>query len=111
MANRDSWNILPLPTQRARLNIKRTFTEQEYTRLAHGFIPEVMEHKWFIYMENDVLYFHRSWTGFCIYEVHFNKQRTINTVLVNRDDRQYRGIDNERDKRILNILIDDLLLG
>ena len=36
-----------------------------------------MEDKWFIFMENGILYFHRSWTGVCIYQVHFDEQRRI----------------------------------
>jgi hypothetical protein len=48
IADRISWKALPLPAQRAKLDIKRTFTEQDYSRLAHGFIPKDMEDKWFI---------------------------------------------------------------
>ena len=29
------------------------------------------EDKWFIYWENDTLFFHRSWTGVCVYIVRF----------------------------------------
>ena len=31
-----------------------------------GHIPEMMEDKWFIYWQDDRLFFHRSWTGYCI---------------------------------------------
>jgi hypothetical protein len=110
-ANRSSWKTLPLPAQRAKLDIERVFTEQDYLRLKNGLIPRAMEDKWFIFMENDVLSFHRSWTGTCIYEVHFDKQRAITDVWVNRDGEQYKEADNEYDKRLLNFLIDNLLLG
>ena len=111
IANRSSWKILPLPAQRAKLDIGRTFTEQEYHRLKNGLIPRAMEDKWFIFMENDVLFIHRSWTGTCIYELHFDKQRAITDVWVNRDSEQYKETDNEYDKKLLNFLIDNLLLG
>lgn len=111
-ANRNSWKkVLPLPTQRAKLNIERTFSEQEYNRLSQGLIPKVMEDKWFVFMENNVLSFHRSWTGACIYEVHFDNQRTINEIWVSRDDEQYKEIDNEYDEKLLTFLIDNFLLG
>ena len=111
IANRSSWKkILPLPTQRAKLNIERTFSEQEYNRLSQGLIPEEMEDEWFIFMENDVLSFHRSWTGACIYEVHFDSKCTMNEVWVSRDGEQYKETDNEYDKRLLMFLIDNLLL-
>jgi len=32
-----------------------------------GLVPEEIEDKWFIYWEDDTLFFHRSWTGNCIY--------------------------------------------
>jgi hypothetical protein len=102
---------LPLPAQRAKLNIERKFAEQDYLRLKNGLIPEAMEDKWFIFMEDDVLSFHRSWTGMCIYEVHFDKHRAITEVWVNRDSQQYKETDNAYDERLLNFLIDNLLLG
>ena len=111
IADRNSSQNLPLPTQRAKLNIERTFSEQEYNRLSQGLIPSVMEHKWFIFMENEVLSFHRSWTGICIYEVHFDDKRVINEVWANRDNRQYRETDNEYDEKLLMFLIDNFLLG
>ena len=111
IAKQSSWQNLPLPAQRAKLDIERKFSEQEYNRLSQGLIPETMEDKWFISMENDVLSFRRSWTGVCIYEVHFDDKRTIHEVWVNRDSEQYKETDNEYDKRLLNFLIDNLLLG
>jgi len=60
-ATRQSWpNIKPLPEQRAPLSIERTFTEEEYDLFRHGLIPEVMEDKWFIFLEDDVLYFQKT---------------------------------------------------
>jgi hypothetical protein len=111
IADRSSWKTLPLPTQRAKLNIEREFTEEDYLRLKNGLIPEVMEDKWFIFMENNVLSFHRSWTGMCIYQAHFDNQYTITEVWVNRDSEQYKETDDEYDERLLNFLIDNLLLG
>jgi ADP-ribose pyrophosphatase YjhB (NUDIX family) len=34
-------------------------------------VAEDMDEKWFVYVENCVLHMHRSWTGFCIFRVHF----------------------------------------
>ena len=111
VAKRSSCTNLPLPTQRARLDIERTFSEQEYSRLSQGLIPGGMDDKWFIFMENDILSFHRSWTGVCVYVVHFDSKRTMNEVWVNRDSEQYRQTDNEYDEKLLMFLIDNFLLG
>ena len=51
-----------MPSSIGQLVFTRSFTAEEYTCLSRGLIPEVMEDKWFIFMEADRLYFHRSWT-------------------------------------------------
>ena len=113
IANRNSWKKIPLalPIQRAKLIVERTFTDKDYNRLAQGLIPSAMEDKWFIFMENGTLFFHRSWTGVCVYELHFDDRHCINEAWVNRDSEQYRETDIEYDGKLLFFLIDNLLLG
>ena len=111
IADRNSWEIKPLPPQRAKLGVKRSFTEDEYNNLAKGLVPEVMEDKWFIFMENETLYFHRSWTGVCVYQVHLDDQRRVVEAWANRDPQQYGISDDEYDGKLLCFLIDNLLLG
>ncbi|MGD8456353.1 MAG: hypothetical protein PVF83_08220 [Anaerolineales bacterium] len=110
-ANRNSWENQPLPPQRTILTVKRSFREEEYNTLAKGLIPKEMEDKWFIFMENKTLFFHRSWTGVCIYQVLFDDQRCIAEVWANRDPDQCGISDNEYDVKLLSFLIDNLLLG
>lgn len=106
IANRSSWNSSPLPAQREKLSIERTFSEEEYNCLSRGWIPEGMDDKWFIFMEKDILHFHRSWTGFCIYEVYFDDERAIRETWVNRDSEQYTQTNGKNDENLLMILID-----
>lgn len=42
-----------------------------YTQLSMGLIPGAMEDKWFLYLEDNKLYCHQSWTGYCAYIVEF----------------------------------------
>ena len=113
-ATRQSWpNVKPLPQQRTQLSLERAFTENEYELIRHGVIPEAMEDKWFIFLEDDVLYFHRSWTGFCLYQVRIKKdggQYRVVEALVNRDSNQYSATDDHYDANLLNFLIDNFLL-
>ena len=115
IATRESWsNVRPLPEQRALLSLQREFTKQEYELMRYGLIPEVMEDKWFIFLEDDVLYFHRSWTGNCIYQLTLKKDGArykVAEALVNRDASQYSGTDDGYDEKLLTFLIDCLLLG
>lgn len=91
----------------------RTFSSQEMKRIRRGLVPEQMEDKWFIYWKDDTLFFHRSWTGFCIYIVRFaaegNSCRMIEAD-VNRDPEQYKETSNERDAEMILYLVDVLLL-
>lgn len=114
-ATRQSWsNLQPLPVQHSILSLQREFTELEYERLCNGLIPERMEHKWFIFLEADVLYVHRSWTGYCIYQLSLTRENStyaIRSALVNRDPNQYTWVDDCYDEKLLMFLIDHLLLG
>jgi hypothetical protein len=113
-ATRESWNnVRPLPPQHASLSLKREFTPEEYEVICEGLIPEAMEDKWFIFVEDDVIYLHRSWTGSCIYQVRLTKNGenyAIAEALVNRNPDQYSATDEAYDADLLIFLIDNLLL-
>jgi hypothetical protein len=113
-ATRESWRNSPLPEERARLDMQREFSAQEVELLRSGLVPEQMEDRWFIFLEGDTLYFHRSWSGFCIYQLTLTpegERYRVGEALVNRDRSQYGGTDDGYDERLLAFLIDNLLLG
>ena len=60
------WETTPLPAKRTKIVLERRFSTEEIQCMRSGLIPAVMEDKWFIYWQDDTLFFHRSWTGFCI---------------------------------------------
>lgn len=77
-----------------------------------GVIPERMEDKWFIFWERNTLHFHRSWTGFCCFRAKFRQLKSgwkLVEIVANRNEEQYRGIDEE-DLIKVPFLIDLLLL-
>jgi hypothetical protein len=103
-----------MPEKRSRLALRREFTAGEYESIRHGLIPEQMEDKWFIFLEGDTLYFHRSWTGHCIFQVSLKREGekyAVSDALVNRNAGQYGVTDDGYDERLLTYLIDNLLLG
>ena len=113
-ATRQSWANAPMPEKRSRLALRREFTEGEYESLRRGLIPEQMEDRWFIFLEGETLYFHRSWTGYCIFQLTLTRageKYAAGDALVNRDAGQYGGTDDVYDGRLLTYLIDNLLLG
>ena len=112
-AQRNSWKTQSMPEKTARLPYSRVFSLEEYERISLGLIPQVMEDKWFIFMEENWLYLHRSWTGTCVYIVRLQQKedKYLSDALVNRDRKQYRETDINYDAAILNFLVENLLLG
>ena len=92
--------LLPMPELKVQLPLDKTFSPEDYQRLQRGFIPKQMESKWYIFLEGDWLYFHRSWTGYCIFQVRLEQKGKSYQVVetwLNRDpEQQYRsGLSEE----------------
>jgi hypothetical protein len=114
-ATRQSWNKLhPLPEKRALLSLQRTFSPEEFVQMRRGYVPERMEDKWFIFCEENTLFLHRSWTGYCIFQLRLEREGAeyvVSELLVNHDDNQYSGTNPHYDVKLLSFLIDSLLLN
>jgi hypoxanthine phosphoribosyltransferase len=100
-----NWRTLEMPEQRDAFILRRTFTPEQMSTLRRGHVPWQMEDKWFWYMEGSTLWTHRSWTGYCIYQIDF-KDDDHHIVTVNRDPEQYECISIEEDIMSLNKLLD-----
>ena len=112
-ATRSDWKTLDLPEQRATIELDLRFTPDEFEQIKRGVIPEEMEDKWFVYWGDDSLFFHRSWTGFCVHIVRFvldDDGATAVEADLNRDSEQYKNTDDRYDARMIPYLIDVVLL-
>ena len=111
-AKKTDWKTEPMPKEHIVLSFLHQFSVKEYEKLQQGFVPDQMEDKWFIYFEDNKLYCHRSWIGFCIYIVEFEvgeKSSQIVKVIVNRDKNQYSERDDKWDLETVVYLINLLL--
>jgi hypothetical protein len=73
-----------------------------------GIFAGSMDQKWNIFVWNDILYFARSWTDFCIYKVSVKRQEQtviLSEFQVNRDDSQYKSKDLAYDTDLLKKLL------
>ena len=70
-ATKDSWKNQKMPDNKVSFKIDKEYTKKEMKKIKLGFVPGKMEDKWFIYFEDNTSYCHRSWTGYCVYEVKF----------------------------------------
>jgi hypothetical protein len=113
-ATAESWRNRPLPSQYKELLLSGTYSRAEYVRLSMGYIPQGPDDKWFIYLEDEWLYFHRAGTGTCIFQLQIlanGGQYQAVKALVNRDKQQYRNEEDEYDVQLISFLVDRLLLG
>jgi hypothetical protein len=106
--------LFPMPAQQTTITLDRLFSNEEAALLKLGFAPREMQDKWFIYFENNILHFHRSWTGYCISQVFFmleagNALRMTHAI-VSRDPEQYKETSVERDAWMISHVIDSFLL-
>jgi hypothetical protein len=111
-----SWQHKPLPDKRAPLPYARSFDAGEVERLALGLVPVEIEDKWFIYLDDGLLRFHRSATGACIYGVQLSLDgngggSVVREAWVSRATGEYTRTDDAYDVRLLSFLVDRLLLG
>ena len=112
-AKQTDWQRIELPSKRRTIRLSRTFSPHEMQRIQMGLVPEQMEDKWFIYWQDDALYFHRSWTGYCVYVVRFEINDDSCHMFeadLNRDPEQYSETSDVHDAAMISYLIDVLLL-
>ena len=108
-AQKSSWKINPFG-EVIQIPYTDVFSHAEYETLQLGLIPEVMEDKWFCYLENQTLFMHRSWTGEPAFKVHFKVRK--NDVLVESAYQAFgasiAGVEYQA--KLLQFLIGNLLL-
>ena len=70
-ARPSSWEFEPLTIPQPIPAPARVWTDDEMGAIQRGYVPHMMEEKWFIFMEGNRLFAHRSWTGLGVYEATF----------------------------------------
>ncbi|MCD4813220.1 hypothetical protein K8S19_05960 [bacterium] len=93
-----------------KLDYTRKFNAKEFRRLSYGLNHEDKDEKWFIYMEKDRLFFHRSWTGECVFMVKFEKKADRYGVVDALMNKEF-NYEPDYAVRFLAYLIDRLLLS
>ena len=112
-ARRSSWNIEPLAIPEPIPAPARVWTDDEMASIRRGYIPWIMDEKWFIFMEGNRLFAHRSWTGIGVYEATFaptDSGHVIESAVVTGDETKYRRSSDEDESLTLEVLIASFLL-
>ncbi|MDX1495711.1 MAG: hypothetical protein R3253_16700 [Longimicrobiales bacterium] len=112
-AHRHSHHLREEPGPMEPIPYEDRFTEEEVRRLRLGLVPQEMEEKWFVYCEDDTLYFHRSWTGYCLYTLRVEPSGDgwlAAEARVATNPEQYRRSTDDYECAMLRVLVRDLLL-
>lgn len=112
-ASRTSWKNHPID-QPKRIEIDLFLTNKQFSKLVKGLIPHEMEDKWFIFYENEWLYFHRSWTGYGLYKAQLTKEidgYSIREFWAERNKEKYGNENDSHDSEVFTFLIARGLLG
>jgi hypothetical protein len=114
-AKRTDWKVLEMSSP-YKIDFSIRFTAEQFGKITCGLVPEEMEDKWFIFFENDWLFFHRSWTGHMTYKLRITRDEqeedySIKEFWVERDDSIYSNTDDAKAIQIVLLLIANGLLG
>ncbi len=112
-ATKTTWKNQPINNPK-RISIIMNFTNRQFSKLTIGLIPQQMEDKWFIFYENNWLYFHRSWTGFGLYKAQLIKETNGYSIIefwAERNNAKYKNEDDNTDIENISFLIARGLLG
>ncbi|MCY4036279.1 MAG: hypothetical protein OXF64_02340 [bacterium] len=113
-AQRSHWSNEPLKMPQEIPPPARVWTEEEMQAIRRGYVPQVMDEKWFIFVEDDRLYAHRSWTGIGVYEAAFAPVEggyAIESAVVTGDESAYRRSSDQDESHILEMLVVGHLTG
>jgi hypothetical protein len=113
IARSNSWENKAMPDSVVALPFDKTYSIAEFGVLSRGCIPKEMEDKWFVFMDDNTLFFHRSWTGLCIYKVIFEKNAdryVAVAAFVNQDPDEYNCSNSNYETTLLTWLIESFLL-
>ena len=117
LARRTDWKTRPFPAKRTALEYQRTFSPAEMGRLLRGYIPQDMDTKWFVYLEDGALHWHHSWTGIAVFRLHVRPAQAmaghweVQSVEVNRHSGQRPHARTDEDLSLLRLAIEGLLLA
>lgn len=112
IATRESWEIVPIINPQP-LDINIQISDRHFFEIKKGLVPRDMDDRWFIYYENEWLYFHRSWTGFGFYKAKLNKTKegySINEFWVERNNVEITLEKDQYDLETFRLLIEIVLL-
>lgn len=94
---------------------RRTWSDEEWERIQLGYRSRDMDEKWDVVAEDDVVFLHRSWTGFGVYEATFAAVEgggwRITSAVVEAGRGGLHGSSADFDCLMLELVLSAIVLG
>ncbi|MFI1187025.1 hypothetical protein [Streptomyces californicus] len=94
---------------------QRIWSDEDWERIERGCAARDMDEKWDVFTEGEVVFLHRSWTGYGLFAATFAPVHgggwRIASAVVERDGERYGGTDDAYDCVLLELVITAIVLG
>jgi len=92
----------------------RVWSDGEWDRIKLGYAAQSMDEKWDVFVEDQTMFVHRSWTGNGIFEASFSPVARggwrISAAVVESDPTRYRRSE-QFDRVMLELVLSSVILG
>ena len=106
-ATQDSWKTLPMPEKHVTVPMDIALTADQMANVRLGHIPVAMEDHWFMYCTDSRICYHRSWTGYCIFEADYEASGDgfkVTRLTINTDPEEHTATPEEAEARFRSLL-------
>ncbi|MFF2382607.1 hypothetical protein [Streptomyces sp. NPDC058108] len=94
---------------------QRIWSDEDWGLIQRGYASRDMDEKWDVFAEGEVVFLHRSWTGYGVFAATFAPADgggwRIVSAVVERDGERYGGTDDAYDCVMLELVITAIVLG
>ena len=101
---RNDWKVFPMTEAKVQIPLDLVYGSEEFASIAEGLLPESMDDRWVIVVEDGHIFFYRSWTGIMIYDCSFQAKEDgiwIFSMYANRNVEEYKNNDDQHDVLIV----------
>ncbi|MEQ9398173.1 MAG: hypothetical protein RJQ04_03305 [Longimicrobiales bacterium] len=113
-ATRDSWPTRKDMLQPRPVSYEDEFTPAQWGVIERGYLPRVMEERWFVWVGADAVHMHRGWTGNELYRAYYEPlgqgARIVSADYEGASER-YRAGHPTHERDMIRWLLRGLLLG
>ncbi len=92
----------------------RVWSQEQWERIERGYRAQGMDEKWDVFVENHVVFLHRSWTGRGVFEASFSPVDGgwhISAAVVESTSERARKASAELNRVLLELVLSAIVLG